>query len=137
PPPPPSSTLFPYTTLFRSAILVQGAIATVLIVASLVGATVKNAYLVLTQTTLILFFIPYVYLFAAYLRLRRGRTLWTALVGVAGLAAVAFSIVLGFVPPADEAHPVLYETKVVGDVIGFMALGRSEERRVGNECGGG
>src|SRR5207249_11511336 len=84
PPPPPSSTLFPYTTLFRSAILVQGAIATVFIVASLVGATVKNAYLVLTQTTLILFFIPYVYLFAAYLRLRRGRTLWTALVGVAG-----------------------------------------------------
>src|SRR6266568_3278707 len=93
------------------------------IVASLVGATVKNAYLVLTQTTLILFFIPYVYLFAAYLRLRRGRTLWTALVGVAGLAAVAFSIVLGFVPPADEAHPSLYETKVVGGVIGFMALG--------------
>ena len=30
---------------------------------------------------------------------------------------------LGFVPPADEAHPLLYETKVVGGVIGFMALG--------------
>jgi hypothetical protein len=31
--------------------------------------------------------------------------------------------VLGFVPPADEAHPWLYEAKVVGGVIGFMGLG--------------
>ena len=121
--PPAFGRIHPRWQTPHLAILVQGAIATVFIVASLVGATVKNAYLVLTQTTLILFFIPYVYLFAAYLRLRRGRTLWTALVGVAGLAAVAFSIVLGFVPPADEAHPLLYETKVVGGVIGFMALG--------------
>src|SRR5206468_405686 len=48
-------------------LLVQGAIATVFVIASLVGTTVKNAYLVLTQTTLILFFIPYLYLFLAYL----------------------------------------------------------------------
>ncbi len=104
-------------------LLVQGALATVFVVASLVGSTVKNAYLVLTQTTLILFFIPYLYLFAAYLRLRRARTAGTALTGIVGLAAVAFSIVLGFVPPADEAHPWLYEAKVTGGVIGFMALG--------------
>src|SRR5207247_481712 len=104
-------------------LLIQGAIATVFVVASLVGATVKNAYLALTQTTLVLFFIPYLYMFAAYVRLRRRRTMGTALIGVVGLAAVAFSIVLGFVPPADEAHPWLYETKVVGGVIGFMAIG--------------
>src|SRR5205807_2579660 len=83
-------------------LLVQGGLATVFVVASLVGATVKNAYLALTQTTLILFFIPYLYLFGAYLRLRRTRSAATLLVGLAGLAAVAFSIVLGFVPPADE-----------------------------------
>jgi amino acid transporter len=104
-------------------LLTQGAIATVFVLASLVGTTVKNAYLVLTQTTLILFFIPYLYLFAAYLRLRRGRTIGTALVGVVGFAAVLFSIVLGFVPPADETHPWLYRTKVVGGVIGFMLIG--------------
>ena len=104
-------------------LLVQGAIATVFVIASLVGTTVKNAYLVLTQTTLVLFFIPYLYLFFAYLRLRRERNVATALAGLVGSAAVLFSIVLGFVPPADEASPWLYEAKVAGGVIGFMLLG--------------
>jgi amino acid transporter len=110
-------------------LLVQGGLATLFVIASLVGATVKNAYLALTQTTIILFFIPYLYLFGAYLRLRRARTPGTLLVGLAGLAAVAFSIVLGFVPPADEAHPWLYEAKIVGGVIGFMGLGLLLARR--------
>src|SRR5437660_10880542 len=100
-------------------LLMQGAIATVFVIASLVGSSVRSAYLVLTQTTLVLFFIPYLYLFATYLRLRRDRTLGTGVVGVVGLAAVLLSIVLGFVPPADEADALLYEGKVVGGVIGF------------------
>jgi glutamate:GABA antiporter len=104
-------------------LLTQGAIATVFVVASLLGTTVKNAYLVLTQTTLILFFIPYLYLFLAYVRLRRRRTAATAGVGVVGFAAVLLSIVLGFVPPADEANRWLYEAKVAGGVVGFMVLG--------------
>ena len=109
--------------------LIQGAIATAFVIASLVGSTVKNAYLVLTQTTIILFFIPYIYLFAAYLRLRRERTATSALIGFVGLAAVVFSIVLGFVAPADEAYPWLYRAKVVGGVIGFMLLGVVLARR--------
>ncbi len=110
-------------------LLTQGVIATGFVIASLVGTTVKNAYLVLTQTTLILFFIPYLYLFLAYVRLRRARTAGTATVGVVGFTAVLLSIVLGFVPPADEAHPWLYEAKVVGGVIGFMVLGLLLARR--------
>lgn len=108
----------PYLTL-----LLQGGLATVFILAGLADSTVKSAYLLLTQTTLILFFIPYLYIFAAYLRLRRGRTPGSALTGLVGFAAVAFSIVLGFVPPADEARPLLYELKVVGGVVAFMGLG--------------
>lgn len=104
-------------------LLVQGVIATLFVIASLVGTTVKNAYLVLTQTTIVLFFIPYLYLFLAYLRLRRRRTAGSGLVGLLGSAAVLLSIVLGFVPPADEPRPWLYEAKVVGGVIGFMVLG--------------
>src|SRR6266851_4638490 len=104
-------------------LLVQGVIATVFVIASLVGTTVKNAYLVLTQTTLILFFIPYLYLFLAYLRLRRQRTVPTGVAGLVGSAAVLFSIVLGFVPPADEARPWLYRGKVIGGVVGFMLVG--------------
>src|SRR5438876_127167 len=68
-------------------LLTQGVVATLFVIASLAGSTVKNAYLVLTQTTLTLFFIPYLYLFAAYLRLRRSRDTRTALVGLVASAA--------------------------------------------------
>ena len=111
------------------ALLFQGALATVLVVASLAGSTVKSAYLALTQTTLILFFIPYLYIFAAYLRLRRLKTLSTACMGWLGFAAVLFSIVLGFVPPSDEPHPGWYATKVVGGVVVFMGIGWGLSRR--------
>ncbi len=127
--PPAFARLHPRWQTPYVSLLVMGGLATVFIFASLANSTVKSAYLLLTQTTLILFFIPYLYIFAAYLRLRRGRTLGSALIGLLGLAAVAFSIVLGFVPPADEAHPVLYELKVVGGVVVFMGLGFLLSRR--------
>jgi len=64
----------------------------------------------------------------------------TALVGLVGFIAVLFSIVLGFVPPADEPTPWIYEAKVVGGVIGFMALGvilagRGVRRRTASPAG--
>ena len=105
------------------SLLVQGSLATVFVVSSLVGTSVTNAYLILTQTTLILYFIPYLYIFAAYLKLRRQRSAATALVGVLGLASVGFSIVLGFVVPPGEAHPWWYEAKVAGGVAVFIAFG--------------
>jgi amino acid transporter len=108
----------PYVSL-----LLMGGLATLFIVAGLAGSTVKSAYLLLTQATLILFFIPYLYIFAAYLKLRRQRTMATALTGVVGLVAVAFSIVLGFVAPADEANPVLYRVKIAAGVVVFMGIG--------------
>lgn len=111
------------------SLILMGVVATVFIVAGLANASVKSAYLLLTQTTLILFFIPYLYIFVVYLRLRRQRTTGTWLLGVLGLAAVAFSIVLGFVPPSDEANPFLYECKVVGGVVGFTVLGLWLARR--------
>src|SRR5438876_249418 len=127
--PPAFSRIHPRWHTPHLALLVQGALATVFVVASLVGSSVKNAYLVLTQTTLVLFFIPYLYLFAAYLRLRRSRTAATGLIGLVGLAAVGFSILLGFVPPGDDGRPWMYEAKVVGGVIGFMGLGVLLARR--------
>jgi APA family basic amino acid/polyamine antiporter len=105
------------------SLLLLGVLATVFIVAGLAGSTVKSAYLLLTQATLILFFIPYLYIFAAYLRLRRSRTVGTALTGGLGFLAVAFSIVLGFVSPSDEPHPTVYRLKIGIGVVVFMGIG--------------
>jgi hypothetical protein len=61
-------------------------------------------------------------MFAAYLKLRRRRTTRTALAGWSGFFAVAFGIVLAFVPPqGDDA--LLYELKVAGGIAVFMGLG--------------
>jgi amino acid transporter len=121
------------------ALLVQGVLCTVFIVAGLVGATVRDAYVALTSTTIILFFVPYLYIFAAYLRLRRERTPRTALVGWVGMAAVALSIALSLVPPAVE-QPLVFEAKVLGGTVIFLGIGLALSRRsvrAGTAAGGG
>lgn len=120
--PPAFSKVHPRWRTPYVSLLVQGGLAAVFLVASLVGTTVTNAYLALTQTTVVLFFIPYLFMFAAYLKLRRRRSPATALAGWSGIAAVAFAIILAFVPPAGE-NPLAYELKVAGGVAVFMAIG--------------
>lgn len=104
------------------ALLVQGVLATGFVIAGLAGATVRDAYVALTSTTIVAYFIPYFYLFAAYLRLRRRRTVVTLVTGCLGCGAVALSIALSFVPPAVE-RPALFEAKVIGGTIVFVAIG--------------
>jgi glutamate:GABA antiporter len=113
------------------ALLVQGTVATVFVLAGLIGSTVGDAYLALVDTTIVLFFIPYLYMFAAYLVLRRRRTWWTFLTGCTGLAAVVLSIGLSFVPSGDIQNPLVFEAKVVGGVVGFMGIGLWLARRAG------
>ncbi len=127
--PPAFARLHPRWQTPYVSLILMGVVATVFIIASLANSTVKSAYLLLTQLTLILFFLPYVYIFVAYLKLRRQRTPGTLLLGSLGLASVLLSIVLGFVPPADEAHPFLYRCKVVGGVVVFTGLGLWLARR--------
>ena len=110
------------------ALLVQGVLATVFVVAGLAGATVRDAYVALTSTTIILFFVPYLYIFAAYLRLRRQRTVRTAFIGWVGMGAVALSIGLSLVPPAVE-HPWVFEAKVLGGTAAFLGIGLWLARR--------
>jgi amino acid transporter len=52
------------------AVSVQAVIASGFILMSFVGATVEEAYLTLLDTTLLVYFIPYLYMFAAYVVLR-------------------------------------------------------------------
>src|SRR5262249_3587639 len=48
------------------ALLVQGIVATLLLVMSFVGHSVEKAYLILIDMTIIVYFIPYLYMFAAF-----------------------------------------------------------------------
>ncbi len=118
------------------ALVVQGVGATLFILVGALGATVEEAYLVLVDTTIIVYFIPYLYLFLALPVLRRrrigaestkfaipGGRLGIGLVAVSGFATTALSIVLATLPTGVAGNPFWFFVKVVGGAGGLMALG--------------
>ena len=118
------------------AILVQASLATVFLLVSLLGkgTTVEKAYLIILDTQLLIYFIPYVYLFISFLLHRRteapadavrvpGGRIGAMAVGVSGLLVTLFAMVVAMVPPVEETQPLLFELKVVGGALGFILLG--------------
>jgi glutamate:GABA antiporter len=118
------------------AILVQASLATVFLLVSLLGkgTTVEKAYLIILDTQLLIYFIPYVYLFISFMVHRRtpaapdtvrvpGGSVGATLVGVSGLFVTLFAMGVAMVPPADESSPLLFEIKVVGGALAFILLG--------------
>ena len=118
------------------AILVQAALATVFLLVSLLGkgTTVEKAYLIILDTQLLIYFIPYVYLFISFLLHRRteapadtvrvpGGPIGATVVGVSGLFVTLFAMGVAMIPPAEETRPLLFEIKVVGGALAFILLG--------------
>lgn len=117
------------------AILVQASIASIFILFSFIGTTVKEAYLVLLDTALLIYFVPYVYMFLAYIILRYRDTSeetilkvpkWNGLAyffGVAGLITSLFAMIMSLLPPGGTENVILYETKVIGGFLAFVITG--------------
>ncbi|MEO8563482.1 MAG: APC family permease [bacterium] len=118
------------------AILVQASLATVFLLISVLGrgTTVEKAYLIILDTQLLIYFIPYLYLFAAFLVHRRtpapadtvrvpGGPAVAWLVGASGFSVALFAMIVAMVPPGGETNVVLFEGKVVGGALAFILLG--------------
>lgn len=118
------------------ALLVQAVVLTGLLVASSAGATVREAYLVLLDMSIILYFIPFLYIFAALVRhvardtggegtfhaLRtRPWLLW--LVAGSGLGITALSAVLSAVPSGEVENGPLFVSKVLGGALLLTGVG--------------
>jgi glutamate:GABA antiporter len=117
------------------AILTQAVLATVFLMLSVLGrgTTVEKAYLILLDTMLLVYFVPYLYLFVAYLivRLREpaaaGESWWKGkgagtLVGSAGFLLTLLAMTVATVPPSDT-EPWLFRLKVIGGAALFIGLG--------------
>ncbi len=127
------------------ALLVQGLVASAVFLSSLfltlAGAhtTVTEAYDILVGVTIVANFIPYLYLFAALLRLTRSRasqaaagatprkshaarTITGAAAG-AGLAATAVALLLVFLPPAGTANVLNYQLNLALQTAGLLLAG--------------
>ncbi len=123
------------------ALLVQGGAASALFLVSVfltvAGArtTVQEAYDILVNMTILVYFVPYLYLFLSLVRLRTQRTTdeneihvpggraGLLLLAGAGFAATAISLLLVFVPPVGTANRINYEANVVGQTAAIIVCG--------------
>jgi amino acid transporter len=101
------------------ALLVQAVIAFGFVLLSQAGSSVKTAYDVLVSMSLITYFIPYLLMFAALVRLdgRAAAKLW----GCVGFLTTCVSIVLSTIPAEDDPNKVLTISKTIG--LTFLMLG--------------
>jgi glutamate:GABA antiporter len=116
------------------SLLVQAAVAAVFILLGQAGTTVRGAYDVLVSMSIISYFIPYLFIFSALIRLQRvpagpavirvpgGRGVAVG-VGVIGVLTTSLSILLALIPPEDEPKQALAVTKVAGSTALLIAGG--------------
>jgi amino acid transporter len=124
------------------ALAIQGLAASVLFLASVfisIGGgetSVQESYDILVNLTILIYFVPYLYLFAAWIRLRRHErqvdsTMVTIPGGMAGVWATAslgfmatlIAIGLVFVPPPDTENILNYEANLVGQSLLLFVIG--------------
>ncbi|HEU4990801.1 MAG: APC family permease [Gemmatimonadota bacterium] len=107
------------------ALLLQAVVAAVCAILGQAGETPKKAYDILVSLGIIAYFVPYLAMFAAMIRLQRepagpevmlvpGGKPAAVLCGAVGFLTSAVAIVLAAIPAADEPHPQRYVVKVVG-----------------------
>jgi amino acid transporter len=111
------------------ALLVQGIISTVLILISLYGSNVRDAYGVLLSSSIVIQLIPFVYLFLGLFKLGKAR-----LVAMLGAIATSFGIIFVFVPASAVKDVWAFEAKVIagtvfmlGSAVVFYLIGRRKQ----------
>jgi glutamate:GABA antiporter len=123
--PAPLAKIHPRWSTPYISLLWIGLLSTIiLLMNSLGGASVKELYLQLTNATIIVYFIPYLYLFAAHLwnNWNSERKPVPMILAVAGFMATLAAVILSGYPPPDDPKRLLYFLKVVGGSFSFVVL---------------
>lgn len=104
------------------SLAVQGCIAAALVVLGQSGTSVKGAYDVLVSCTILGTMVPFVFMFAAGIKLAHGSR-WIAAASAFGLFTVLAAMVLAAFPASDEPHKAIAVFKVVGLNAAMLAAG--------------
>ncbi len=119
------------------ALLAEGVAGTILLLAAQVGETARSAYLLLVDLTILATMIPYLYQFAALLRLARdplrgsrpehvlvpgGRPGLLA-AGCSGFGTTLLAALLSVVPPPGVAGAWWFAAKTLGGTLAALCIG--------------
>ncbi len=119
------------------SILVQAALSGAILLVSQISESMRGAYQFLVDAAIILYFIPFLYMFAAVIKLarRKDRTenshavlvpggmpgVWIC--GGLGFLVVLLGIFVSLVPPGDSANKLGFELKLVGGTVVSILIG--------------
>ncbi len=120
------------------AILIQAPIAVFFLLLSVLGkgTSVEKAFLILLNMSLLIYFIPYLYLFLCFMvHCWRGRELRDAsllvpggptgalVIGLCGLSITLFAMIVALIPPPGTSDIWIHEAKVAGGSLLLVFLG--------------
>jgi amino acid transporter len=118
------------------AIIVQGIFATAFVLMSFIGTSVREAYLILFFTSALVYFLPYIYMFAAYIVLRRKNisdndniisipknNIFATIIGLSGLFTTIFAMIMSVIPSSGVTNILIYEIKIIGGFLLFIFVG--------------
>jgi amino acid transporter len=119
------------------SILVQAIVSGLILLISQINETTRGAYQFLVDAGIILYFIPFLYMFAAAIKLAKRRdrhenlhavlipggmpVVW--LISSIGFLIVLVGIAVSLVPPGDSADKFGFEMKLVGGTVVAIAIG--------------
>ena len=109
----------------------------VILLVSQINETTRGAYQVLIDVDIILYFIPFLYMFAAVIKLARrkdraenphavlvpGGKAGVWICGGLGFVVVLIGIFVSLVPPGESANKWLFELKVVIETVVAILIG--------------
>lgn len=119
------------------SILVQAALSGGILLVSQINDSTRGAYQFLIDAAIILYFIPFLYMFAAIIKLagRSDRTqnphavlvpggkLGVWICAGLGFAVVLLGIVVSLIPPGDSSSKLGFELKLVGGTLASILIG--------------
>jgi len=126
-----------WKTPYISILVQAGLSGAILLVSQIKSETVQAAYQMLIDAAIILYFIPFLYMFAGVLKLagRKDRAenphavlipggtfgLWAS--GILGFLVVLIGIFVSLVPPGDTANKWSFELRLVGGTLVSIFIG--------------
>lgn len=115
------------------ALITQGIASTVIILFNSIGSGAQDVYLILLNTAVIIQLIPFLYIFATLIKVRRTanetsrsdrffKRSWVCyLAGASGFTVTVMGLLLAFVPSDGVENVVSYEIKLLSGCVFFIA----------------